>query len=240
MTKVTNDQNIQEWSSVALKTLDNFGEFGDFARQHLLNPALFSLLNDVRNKKILDAGCGQGYLSRLLAKRGAKVTGLEPAKNFIQYAINREEKEKLSIRYIIEDLSQFEPKEEFDTVVSNMVLMDIPDYQSAISNCIRALKQGGSFIFSISHPCFFPDAEWDKKPLLEIKEYFQEYSTKQTFGHSFHRTLSSYINLVIEEGCTIKKLIEPRLDEKTAKLKMNYSREVHVPSFLLVHCVKKQ
>ena len=238
MTKVTNDQNIQGWSTADFEILDSFSDFGDFARQYLLNPALFSLLGDVNGKKILDAGCGQGYLSRLLAKKGAIVTGLEPAKDFVQYAIEREEKEKLGITYVKEDLSKFETDEQFDAVVSNMVFMDIPDYETAIHNCIKSLKIGGSFIFSITHPCFFPDAEWDKRPLLEIKEYFKEYSEIQNFGHSFHRTLSSYLNFIIEEGCQIKKLVEPQLDEATAKQKANYSREVHVPSFLVVRCVK--
>ncbi len=238
MTKITNKQNIQGWSTASLEFLDNFGDFGDFARQHLLNPAIFSLLGDVKGKKILDAGCGQGYLSRLLAKKSARVTGLEPAGDFIQYAIDKEEKERLGINYIKADLSRYKSRGKFDAVVANMVFMDIPDYQSAMANCIRVLKPGGSFIFSISHPCFFPDTEWDKNPCLEIKEYFKEYSVKQTFGYSFHRTLSSYINFVIDQGCQIKKLVEPQLDEKTAKQKANYSREVHVPSFLVVHCVK--
>ena len=179
-------------------------------------------------------------MSRLLAKKGAKVTGIEPAKDFIQYAIEKERKEKLGIDYIEKDLSEFtEPNEEFDIVVSNMVFMDIPDYQKAIHNCIRSLKKGGSFIFSISHPCFFPDAEWDKNPVVEIKEYFEEYSEKQNFGYSFHRTLSSYLDFVIDDGCEIKKLIEPKLDEETAKLKENYLRQAHVPSFLVVCAVKK-
>jgi len=240
MTKITNDDNIQQWSSAPLSVLENFGEEGDFARQHLLNPAIFSLIGDVNGKKILDAGCGQGYLCRLLAKKGAKVTGVEPAKDFIQYAIERERKEKRGIEYIEKDLSEFtELNEEFDIVVSNMVFMDIPDYQKAIHNCIRSLKKGGCFMFSISHPCFFPDAEWDKNPVVEIKEYFEEYSEKQNFGYSFHRTLSSYLNFVIEDGCEIKKLIEPKLDEETAQLKENYLRQAHVPSFLVICAVKK-
>lgn len=142
MTKITNNDNIQQWSSVPQSVLENFGEQGDFARQHLLNPALFSLLGDINGKKILDAGCGQGYLCRLLAKKGARVTGIEPARDFIQFAISREKEEKLGVDYIEMDLSEFtDSNEEFDIVVSNMVFMDIPDYQKAIHNCIRSLKK---------------------------------------------------------------------------------------------------
>jgi 2-polyprenyl-3-methyl-5-hydroxy-6-metoxy-1,4-benzoquinol methylase len=240
MSKITNAENIKLWSSAPSNILDSFGDEGDFARQYLLNPVLFTLLGDIKNKKILDAGCGQGYLSRLMAKKGAKVTGIDPAHDFIQYAINHESQEKLGITYLEEDLAKYkQSRGEFDFIVSNMVFMDIPDYQTAIHNCIQSLKNGGYFIFSISHPCFFPDSEWDKNPVVEIREYFQEYSEKQNFGYSFHRTLSSYLNLVINEGCEIKQLIEPKLDEKTARLKANYLRQAHVPSFLIVQTRKK-
>ncbi len=40
-------------------------EQGDFHKEVFLNPTLFSLMGEVKNKKVLDAGCGEGYLSRL-------------------------------------------------------------------------------------------------------------------------------------------------------------------------------
>ena len=46
---------------------------GDFVKQHLLNPHVLRLLGDVRGRRILDAGAGQGYFSRMLAARGARV-----------------------------------------------------------------------------------------------------------------------------------------------------------------------
>jgi len=40
------------------------------ARRHLLNGVLLRMLGDVNGRRVLDAGCGEGYLSRLLAARG--------------------------------------------------------------------------------------------------------------------------------------------------------------------------
>lgn len=111
----------------------------------------------------MDAGCGQGYLSRLLAKQKAKVIGIEPS-DLVDYAIKREGKEKLGITYIKADLSKWHDKPNYyDIVLSNMVFMDIPDYQSAMKNCISVLKPGGLFIFSISHPCFDVEEGWQGK-----------------------------------------------------------------------------
>ncbi len=240
MTSITNDQNIQEWSLVSDDVIDKFGDYGDFSRQHILNPTIFSLLGNVKNKHILDAGSGTGYLSRLLAKEGAIVTGIEPAKKLYDHAVSKEQ-EGLIIRYIQEDLSTWKPKPNaFDVVVSNMVFMDIPDYQLAIKNCILSLKQNGIFVFSILHPCFEEDVDWRKKQSVTTKEYFKEYAVKQYTGHFIHRPLSSYINFIIENGCVIEKLLEPKLPEATAKEYPQQERGTHVPLFLFIKARKSR
>ncbi|MBA2284659.1 MAG: methyltransferase domain-containing protein, partial [Ktedonobacteraceae bacterium] len=170
MSEITNEQAIADWSNAPREMLDNFGDEGDFARQHLLNPAIFALLGDVCGKLVLDAGCGQGYLARLLARKGALVTGIEPASTLYQYADEREHAEHLGITYIQADLSSPNNLASvFDYVVANMVLMDIPDYQAAMHHCIAALKPGGGLIFSILHPCFDePESEWASKGCVEV------------------------------------------------------------------------
>ena len=55
----------------ASEVLDAMEPDGDFSRRHLLNPVLLRMLADVRGQRILDAGCGHGYLSRMLAAGGA-------------------------------------------------------------------------------------------------------------------------------------------------------------------------
>src|SRR5215212_348919 len=154
MTRISNAEALQHWASYPRELIEGFGDQGDFARQHLLNPAIFRMLGDVNGKSILDAGCGQGYLCRLLARRGAHLSGVEPTEPMIRYAIEREHDEKLGITYVQQDLSSWSaPDGCFDVAIANMVLMDIPDYQLAILNCVRALNDQGRFIFSILHPC---------------------------------------------------------------------------------------
>jgi 2-polyprenyl-3-methyl-5-hydroxy-6-metoxy-1,4-benzoquinol methylase len=236
---ISNNDIINDWSFASDQVIAGFTDNGDFSRQHLLNPAIFSLVGEVRGKKILDAGCGQGYLCRLLAKLGAKVTGIEPAQKLTEYAIQREAEEKLGIEYIIQDLSSQIPFDsEFDIVVSNMVFMDIPEYETAMRNCIKSLKKDGQFVFSILHPCFEESVDWTIKQSVETKEYFEKYQVKQFIGHFFHRTLSEYVNLVIQEGCSITKLVEPQLDKSVALEIKKHERNLHVPSFLVVQAKK--
>ncbi len=238
---ITNQQAIAAWSTAPRELAESFGDAGDFARQHLLNPALFALLGDVAGKHILDAGCGQGYLCRLLAQRGAIVMGVEPAWQWYSYAMEREQRQPLGITYLQEDLSSLQDTQyRFDCVVANMVFMDIPDYKAAMHNCIAALKSGGSFIFSLLHPCFEePASEWVKKGYVEVREYLQEYTTPQTYAYLFHRTLSTYINFVIEEGCILRKILEPQLSEELARPDALAERSLHVPHFVVIHAVRK-
>ncbi len=147
--------------------------------------------------------------------------GVEPATPFFTYAVEREQTEPLGITYIQQDLSRFTTYQAtFDTVVAKMVFMDIPEYQAVVHNCILALQHGGRFIFSLLHPCFdeIDSLQFEKgyraKGYIRVDEYFDEFVTKETWGYSFHRPLSTYLNFIIEHGCTIRKVIEPKLTQE--------------------------
>src|ERR1700677_3857066 len=93
----TNDAVIRRWGMMPRTVLESMEPDGDFAKRHLLNLVLLRMLGDVRGRHILDAGCGHGYLARLLAARGARVTGVEPAQSLYAYAAEKETREPQSI-----------------------------------------------------------------------------------------------------------------------------------------------
>ncbi|MHA1722923.1 MAG: class I SAM-dependent methyltransferase [Candidatus Baldrarchaeia archaeon] len=104
----------------------------------------------------MDAGFGNGYLCRSLAKKGAKVVGVDISKRFIEIARQKEREDPLGIQYYVGslcDLNMFED-ETFDAVVSNLTLMDVLDLEKAINELYRVLKKNGKLVFSIMHPCF--------------------------------------------------------------------------------------
>src|SRR5690242_14473300 len=109
MLDVTNADIIKAYADVPQQFIEEFGDEGDLIHQYLLNPALLSLLGDVCDTSILDAGCGQGYLARLLARQGARVTGIEPSDAFFRYVLRREQSEQLGIQYLQADLSTWIP-----------------------------------------------------------------------------------------------------------------------------------
>jgi len=237
---VTNADIIKAYADVPQQLIEGFGDEGDLTRQYLLNPAIFALLGDVRDKTILDAGCGQGYLARLLARRGARVTGIEPSDTFYTYALRREQSEQLGIHYLQADLSTWAPTpDSFDVVVANMVLMDIADYTPALTNCVAALKPNGGLIFSILHPCFEEaGSAWKDQGYVAVRDYFEERAIEQTYGYFIHRPLSTYLNSVIRAGCTLQQVIEPRL-EHTIAVQHQAERYWSVPGYVVLFAIKQ-
>ncbi len=236
----SNDDNIKKWSTVTREELESFGD-GDFGRTEMLNPTIFQLVGDVSGKTVLDAGCGNGYLSRMLAKKDAAVVGVEPGETMYQFATETEEKNKLGIEYFKEDLSQLNRfQEEFDIVIANMVFMDIPDYQSAIKNCISSLKKGGVLIYSLLHPCF-PGFEndWQKLRRVEIKDYFNETNIEAQYGQVFFRPLQNYINLTNDYRCVTERIIEPQLSGDFAQANPELDRSRFIPQFIVIKARKE-
>jgi 2-polyprenyl-3-methyl-5-hydroxy-6-metoxy-1,4-benzoquinol methylase len=210
----SNAHTIDAYSRLTDADFDAVGAEGDFGRRTLLNPTIFRLLGDVRDQLVLDAGCGHGYLSRLLAERGATVVGIEPAAAPFGYATRLEREHPRGITYLQRDLSVPGPiGGPFDAVVANMVFLDIPAWRPAMRSCVATLKPGGVFIYSLHHPLWVPGRLRSRshRGVMEISEYLNEHVQEGEHAPNFHRTLSTYVNETIQLGCAIIELVEPQL-----------------------------
>ena len=85
------DNNAEQWHRL-------FGE-NDLNRRDLLDPIILQILGDVKGKLILDAGCGDGYLSRKLARLGASITAVDLSEKMLDFAIEEQKKVPLNICY---------------------------------------------------------------------------------------------------------------------------------------------
>lgn len=242
----TNAEAIQRWSQFPREALHAMAPDGDFARRQLLNPVLLRMLGDVSGRRILDAGCGHGYLSRLLAGRGAQLTGVEPAQPLYDYAMELEAAQPLGIRYVQADLCQLpDLGDPFDAVVANMVFLDIPDWAGAMQACAGVLAEGGLLVFSITHPCFEQlGSSWRQHGEYRTREYFAEYEMTERYGPNFHRPLSAYLNQLAGLGCQLLEVAEPRLDPEIAAAAGPAAEIaeacVHLPNFLVVAAAREQ
>ncbi|HEY2508279.1 MAG TPA: class I SAM-dependent methyltransferase [Streptosporangiaceae bacterium] len=246
MTNWTNKAAIGRWAAMPRAVLADMAADGDFSKRHLVNPVLLRMLGDVRGRRVLDAGCGNGYLSRMLARAGAHVTGVEPAAALFEFAADTERAEPLGIRYLQEDLSDLAGRQPldaygpFDAVVASMVLPAIPDWTTAMSACVAQVRPGGRFVFSVIHPCFEQLAStWREHGHYQLGEYLAEYPIDERYATDFHRPLSAYLNEVAKLGCRITEVAEPGLDQAAAEADPSSypggeHPYVHLPNFLIV------
>jgi len=249
------DEAIRRWDLHARHIVTYMDpEEGDPHRIVLLNPALFQLLPDVNGKRVLDAGCGEGYLCRKLARLGARVTGVDYSREMLAIAGERTDPE-LGIRYRHGNCEHLDFLEagSFDVVVSNMVLMDLADHRAALQGFYRLLVESGILVFSISHPCFTtPGHGWIKdkdgaKLYWKVDRYFEEGAYEQPVPQEakerlilFHRTLSNYIMTLLGTGFALLDVVEPKPAEEMLSKYPGFRDDLRRSHFIVFKAQKVQ
>lgn len=212
---------MKEWDEAAESWVDFVRQGKDYYRDELNNPAAFRLIGNVRGQLVLDLACGEGYNTRILARKGAKVTGVDFSTRLIELARIEEAKEKLGIDYHVADaadLSRF-PSNHFNIVTCFMALQDIKNYKKAISEVARVLKIKSRFVFSVPHPCFEMVVDKGNR-ISTTTRYFgasedhihwkMERLLKPFETTGFHRTLTEYFTVFHKNRLLVRRLVEPQ------------------------------
>jgi 2-polyprenyl-3-methyl-5-hydroxy-6-metoxy-1,4-benzoquinol methylase len=162
---------------------------------------MLDLLGNLHGLTILDAGCGEGYLSRVLASRSAKVTGIDVSPRLIQIA--REKDPDGAIEYRVGDLSKPLPEyeEHFDAIASLLVLNDVYDYKGFIATLTSVLKPGGRLVVAMKYPYSYVVRK-------HLSDYFESGSAYLYWGmaaegirvHFCHRSLEEYLDTFLACG----------------------------------------
>ena len=221
------DENAEVWTELARAGYDVY-------RDGLNTPAFLDLLPEVSGLSGLDVGCGEGHNTRLLARRGARMTGIDISGTFVRHAMEGEAGEPLGIRY--ERASAVElpfEKGSFDFATAFMSLMDIPEVEKVLAEVFRVVRPGGFLQFSIEHPCFTASHSKTLRDgrgrayAREVGGYFREENgevqewifsaappeVRAGLRHfrvpRFTRTLSRWLNSLIEAGFVLERLAEP-------------------------------
>ena len=110
---------------------------------------------NIQGKKLLDVGCGGGFLCEEFAGIGFDVTGIDPSRNTIRAAGEHAAQSGLRIGYL-EGRAEAIPfgGSSFDYVSCCDVLEHVDDVNTAISEIARVLKPGGRFFFDTINRTF--------------------------------------------------------------------------------------
>jgi ubiquinone/menaquinone biosynthesis C-methylase UbiE len=250
------DENAENWIKLARMGYDR-------CRDLINSPAFFKMLPDIVNLNGLDIGCGEGYNTRIAAKKGAKITAIDISKRFITSAKESETQEPLGIKYQVASATELPfPNEFFDFAIATMSFMDIADTEKALSEAFRVVKPNGFFQFSITHPCFtISDLGWvrddeGKRTGFIVSNYFKRSDgeiEEWIFGAApkemtdkmrkfkiprFIRILSDWLNMLIAKGFLLEEFCEPYPDDEVLeKFPGEYGSTI-IPYFLIIRCRK--
>jgi 2-polyprenyl-3-methyl-5-hydroxy-6-metoxy-1,4-benzoquinol methylase len=251
MPKLSAEEAIGAWDRNAEKVAAHSERYGDRNKEILLTPRVLGWLGEISGLEALDAGCGEGFLSRLLAERGARVTAIDYSQKMLEIARQRTPAE-LKIHYRHLNLEKIDPigDANFDLIVSLLTLQDVPDYRAVLRELYRVLKPGGRFYLAFSHPCFSSDGGWvrdDQGQKLHWKtdRYFLEREIEMRLDPNsddnpigFHRTLSSYYRAIREAGFIIQDLIEPTPSPEAIEKYPHFEDDLRMCHFIVFDLVK--
>ena len=228
------EANAETWTRHARAGLDTY-------RDWVNTPAFLAMLPPVKGLRGLDIGCGEGGNTRSVARLGARMTGLDWSPTFLRHARGAEREESLGIEYVRCDAASMPFSDgAFDFATAFMSLMDMPDQAAVLAEVCRVLRSGGFLQFSILHPCFVPphrrvlrEADGTVRA-IEVGGYFdvidgrvdrwwfgaaspEERARVPAFEEPrFHRTLGTWLNLVVAAGFVLERFGEPCADEAVA------------------------
>ncbi|WJH34460.1 class I SAM-dependent methyltransferase [Paenibacillus sp. CC-CFT747] len=213
-------------------------------------PVFQSLLPDFRNRSVLDLGCGFGWHCRYARERQASsVVGVDISERMLQKA--RERTDDPAISYIhkpIEDIHF--PEGQFDIVLSSLAFHYLESFDLICNKVYHYLKANGVFIFSVEHPVFTSRAEQDwyydnqGNRLHWPVDTYQEEGIRETSFLTenvikYHRTLSTYLNGLLNAGFHIKAVKEPIPSEEMLQSIPGMKDELRRPMFLIISAEKQ-
>jgi|SRR5579875_315685 len=199
-----------------------YDEFAEWYAQWIgdgppLLAAHAGLLPAVAGQRVLDIACGQGRMSRYLARMGARVTGVDISAGMLSKA---RALGPPGITYLHGDVTRpttWWDGAPFDGVTCELALMDIDDLAGTMTAVAAVLRPGGWFAASIVHPCCpgtaqglssWPPAEgYDQEGWWTSPDH-NPHGARIRVGAT-HRKLSTVLNALLAAGLLPEHFIEP-------------------------------
>jgi SAM-dependent methyltransferase len=249
----------QQWEANAQAWIELSRAGFDVYRDLVNTPAFFELLPPTAGLVGLDIGCGEGHNTHLLATFGAAVFAVDVSRSFVEAAALER---RSGINFVLGDGADLPfGGSVFDFATAFMSLMDVGDPERTLHEVARVLKPGGFVQFSVVHPAtstpirHWVDDEAGHRHALAIGDYFYEglLTERWLFGAAprdvrdrhepftityARRTVTGWINAVLQAGLGIEAIAEPHADEQTAHAHPEVADTRIAPYFLILRARK--
>jgi SAM-dependent methyltransferase len=214
-------------------------------RQYVIEPALHARLERwPAGGRMLDVGCGEGYLGRWWQQRGQRVVGFDLSLPLLQAA----RQAAMGAGYVGGSVFELPfANGVFDGAVANFLLVEFAEPAEAIKEIGRVLRPGGRFLFQGIHPFTF-GSNAGQSGGQKVSDYFKAQRFEEKFivdgresplaSPRYHHPLSTYTHALAEHGFWMTALEEPRPVEATPA--DHPIREIlREPWFILIEAVKQ-
>jgi len=220
-----------------------YADFLDAERQRpssfyfrLVVPKLLEYAGSTAGLRVLDAGCGEGTVTRMLAERAKQVVGLDLSGPLLELARSRTTES--NVLFLQHDLTIRLAAElgTFDLAVANLVLNDIANYDAAIGSICGGMQAAGRIVVSINSPYSAVIRE-------KVKHYFDSGVPSVYRGLAgkgvpvtyYHCTMEEYVSAFVARGWLVSGYSDVRPDDELARLDAElYERYLRTPLFTVL------
>ena len=210
---------------------------------------LEKILPEFKDKRVLDLGCGYGWHCLYAAQHDAQsVLGIDISEKMLKQAKEKNNAENITYKQsAMEDLAF--SQDSFDVVLSSLAFHYIKDFKSLVEQISKWMAPNGNFVFSVEHPVFtsYGTQDWyydEEGNILHfpVDNYYYEGKRDAVFlGEKvtkYHRTLTTYLNTLLENGFELEHIIEPQPPVDMLHIE-GMRDEMRRPMMLLVSAKKK-
>ena len=215
-------------------------------------PTFRSMLPNVKNKSILDLGCGYGETDKYLKELGATyVLGIDISEHMIDIANKENKIDGLEYKVMpMEEINAIDKK--FDIIISSLAFHYIKDYNKLIKDIYNLLDENGILLFSQEHPMvlatikepYVSDSKIDinNKRFYLLSDYNRSGIREMLWNGEkvikYHRTISELINGLVDAGFIIDEIKEPTPSEEAIEKVPKYIYQYDRPYFIFIKAHK--
>jgi SAM-dependent methyltransferase len=216
------DADSDDYQRMHASQLNRFdgGRWGTFAQPE----SRLGVLGDVRDKQVLELGCGAGQWSIVLARQGARTVGMDLSGRQLEHAHRLVERAKTPLPLVQASAEQLPFTDEaFDLVFCDHGAMSFADPFRTVPEVARVLRRSGLFAFNIATPFHF--LCWNETADVVDDRLRGSYFDLRRFDPEdglvdFQLPYGEWIRLFRANGLAVEDLIEPR---PPANAKTTYS-----------------